>query len=339
MNIIHSEYNRYRLYKFLNCFVQHAALEKAMNSLYRLKNNQMFGGEQQCMLITGDTGTGKSALIKEFSSAFPGYEENGVLIQPVLVSRIPSKPDVEKMMIELMNDLGQFGSEARKSRRREIGLAEALVKMLKVCKTQIIIINEFQELIEFKSVEDRQRIANRLKLISEQAGIPVVLVGMPWASEISNEPQWASRLMCKIELPYFKFLNEDDRKEFTRFVKGLACKMGFEEPPKFESDEILFPLFSATRGEARKIKHILSEALSLALWRGENTVHQQHFAEVMDSAFFDEDNPFKLPFKEVPLCEVSKYASYNRYSTVESEMFVSTQFTPKISTKALFSKT
>ncbi|CAM4159805.1 TniB family NTP-binding protein [Vreelandella rituensis] len=338
MNIILSEVNRSQLFKFRNCFVKHAALARAMSSLHRLKNNQLLGGEQQCMLLVGDTGTGKSKLINEFASAFPGYIDGNVFVKPVLVSRIPSKPDVEKMMIQLMSDLGQFGAETRKERKREAGLAEALVKVLKKCKTQIIIINEFQELIEFKSVEDRQRVANRLKLISEQAGIPIVLVGMPWASEISNEPQWASRLMCSIELPYFKIFSKSDRIEFVRFLKGLAMRMGFEEPPQLHSDEILFPLFSATRGEVRKIKHILDEVLFLALSRGESTVNKQLFVEVLDDVFFDKDNPFKLPIDEVPLSEVSKYASYNRYPAVESETFIGAQFSRKISTKELFSK-
>lgn len=338
MNAMLPENSRSQLVKFRNCFVKHAALIKAMNSLHRLKNNQLLGGEQQCMLLVGDTGSGKSKLITEFASEFPSYMEGEVLVKPVLVSRIPSKPDVEKMMIQLMSDLGQFGAETRKERKREAGLAEALVKILKKCKTQIIIINEFQELMEFKSVEDRQRVANRLKLISEQAGIPIVLVGMPWASEISNEPQWASRLMCSIELPYFKILNKSERIEFVRFLKGLAIKMGFVTPPKLHDDEILFPLFSATRGEVRKIKHILDEVLFLALSRGEDTVHKQHFVDVLDDVFFDENNPFKLPVEDVPLSEVSSYASYNRYPVVDSETFVSTQFSRKISTRELFSK-
>tara|TARA_R110002124_G_scaffold283859_2_gene460381 strand:+ start:780 stop:1799 length:1020 start_codon:yes stop_codon:yes gene_type:complete len=338
MNSILSEDKRSQLVGFRNCFVQHAALIQAMNSLNRLKNNQLLGGEQQCMLLLGDTGTGKSKLINEFCSTFPSYREGDVLVKPVLVSRIPSKPDVEKMMIQLLSDLGQFGADARKGSSREAGLAEALVKILKKCKTQIIIINEFQELIEFKSVEHRQRVANRLKLISEQACIPIVLVGMPWAAEISNEPQWASRLMCSIELPYFKIFKKRDRVEFVRFLKGLALRMGFDEPPPLHSDEILFPLFSATRGEVRKIKHILDEVLFLALSQGDNTVHKQHFVDVLDNVFFDKDNSFKLPIDDVPLSEVSRYASYNRYSPVESETFIGTQFGRKISTRELFSK-
>ncbi|WP_235937142.1 TniB family NTP-binding protein [Vreelandella azerica] len=71
MNAMLPENSRSQLVKFRNCFVKHAALIKAMNSLHRLKNNQLLGGEQQCMLLVGDTGSGKSKLITEFASEFP----------------------------------------------------------------------------------------------------------------------------------------------------------------------------------------------------------------------------------------------------------------------------
>ncbi|MGQ7287258.1 MULTISPECIES: TniB family NTP-binding protein [Halomonadaceae] len=335
--LINNEKLEQQIY-FKNCYINHPSVARAINSLEILKDSHALGGEQQCMLIIGDPGSGKSRLVQEFQSKYPDYIENDTVIKPVLVSRIPSKPHVENMLIQLMIDLGQFGADTRRERRREAGLAEALVKMLKKCKTEIIIINEFQELIEFKSVEERQRIANILKLVNEKANIPIVLVGMPWAAEISNEPQWASRLMCAVELPYFKFLKLEDRVEFTRFIKGLACKMGFEKPPSLHSDEILFPLFSITRGETRKIKKILEAALCLALSKNENTVCKQSFVEVCDKIFVGIDNAFKLKLEDVPISEVSKYSSYNRYSTVESETFVATQFTRKISTRELFSK-
>lgn len=338
MNMLMSNEKLEQQIYFKNCYVKHSSVARAISSLEMLKANHSLGGEQQCMLIIGDPVSGKSRLVQEFQFQYPEYVENDSVIKPVLVSRIPSKPDVESMLIQLMMDLGQFGADTRRERRREAGLAEALVKMLKKCKSEMIIINEFQELIEFKSVEEKQRIANILKLINEKASIPIVLVGMPWAAEILNEPQWASRLMCTIELPYFKFLNLEDRVEFTRFIKGLACKMGFEKPPSIHNDEILFPLFSATRGETRQVKRILEAALCVALSKNESTVRKQHFLEACDKFFLGADNPFKLELEDVPLTEVSKYSSYNRYSTVESEIFIATQFTRKISTRELFSK-
>lgn len=332
-----SEENRQQLISFRNCFVEHPVLTQVLAVLERLRNNQLLGGEQQCMLLTGDTGSGKSRVIQEYVSRFPDHVEGNAVFKPILVSRIPSRPDVEKMMIQLLSDLGQFGSDSRRERRREAGLAEALVHLLKKCGTQLIIINEFQELIEFKSIENRQRVANRLKLISEEAGVPIVLVGMPWAEEIAEEPQWASRLMCRIEIPYFKL--SSNREVYIRFLKGLALRMGFSEPPDLAKQDIALPLFSACSGEVRKLKHILDEALHISLKIGANTVNKEHLADAFDALFFNKENPFLMPLQSIEIAEVSQYSRYNFNAVVKEESLVRTQFSKAFTLNQLLTKT
>lgn len=325
-----------QLTSFRNCFVEHSALTRVLQSLERLRNNQQLGGEQQCMLLTGDTGSGKSYVIKQFASQYPDYLDGDTYIRPVLISRIPSRPDVERMMIQLLSDLGQFGAESRKERRREAGLAEALVKILKKCKTQLIIINEFQELIEFKSIEDRQRVANRLKLISEEAGIPIVLVGMPWAAEIAEEPQWASRLMCRIELPYFKLSMQ--RQEYVRFLKGLAVRMGFDNPPDLGGKKFAIPLFVACSGEVRRLKHLLDEALQIALQENANSLNTEHLSEAFDRLFYGKENPFKVPVDQLKISEVSQYARYNPQAVTKEEALVKTRFADALTLAQILKK-
>lgn len=331
-----NELQRNQLISFRSCFVEHPVLTRALESMERLRRNHALGGEQHCMLLTGDTGSGKSHLIKHFASCCPDYSEEGVLMRPVLISRIPSRPDVERMIIQLLIDMGQFGAESRKERRREAGLAEALVKILQKCKTQIIIINEFQELIEFKSVEDRQRVANRLKLISEEAGIPIVLVGMPWASEIAEEPQWASRLMCRIELPYFKL--SESRKEYTQFLKGLSIRMGFEEPPGLAYKDLALPLFAACSGEIRRLKHLLDESLLVALKSNAKTVKKDHLAQAFDNLFYGQINPFNCTLEELDIREVSRYAHYNNRAVGKDEALVKTAFADALSISQILKK-
>lgn len=140
------------------------------------------------MLLTGDTGSGKLHLIDYYSKCFPSQQRRNVVTKRLLVSRIPSKLTLEQTITQLLTDLGQFSTEYRQGRSNELALTESLVKCLKICETELIIINEFQEMIEFKSLQDRQLIANRLKFISEETSIPIVLVGIPWATTIADEP-------------------------------------------------------------------------------------------------------------------------------------------------------
>ncbi|WP_369686271.1 TniB family NTP-binding protein [Photobacterium leiognathi] len=85
--------------------------------------------------------------------------------------------------------MGHFGSTYRKGISNDQSLTESLIRCLRSKNTELIIINEFQELVEFKSGKALNEIANRLKYISEEAQVPIVLVGMPWAKKITTEPQ------------------------------------------------------------------------------------------------------------------------------------------------------
>lgn len=67
-------------------------------------------------------------------------------------------------------------------------------------KVRLIIVNEIQELVEFKDEETRQQIVNTFKMISEEAQVAFVLVGMPYSTLLTEESQWSSRLLSKVPI-------------------------------------------------------------------------------------------------------------------------------------------
>ncbi len=331
-----TEQQQLDLATFKSCFVEHPILTQVLNDFDRLRANRKLGGDQQCMLLTGDTGSGKSHLINHYKERFEQRQVGDVITCPLLVSRIPSKLDLEQTMIQLLHDLGQFGSERRKGRSNDIGLTESLVKLLKRCQTELIIINEFQELIEFKSAKARQAIANRFKYISEEAGIPIVFVGMPWAERIADEPQWSSRLVCRRQLPYFKLT--DGREVFVRFLKGLAVRMPFDVTPRIEDQRVALPLFCVSRGEVRKLKHLLNEAVAIALEADAKTLLPEHLSRAFTLYFPAEENPFEQDPSTLDFSEVKSYSTYHANAVVEDEALVATEFSEKMSLNQLLRK-
>jgi len=328
--------DRERLKSFIDCFVEHPVLTTVLQDFDRLRAYRQLGGEPQCMLLIGDTGSGKTHLINYYKSRFDVRREGDALIQPLLVSRIPSRLNLEQMMIQMLSDLGQFGSEYRRGRSRDIGLTESLIKALRRCRTELIIINEFQEILEFKSARDRQVIANRLKMISEESQIPIVLVGMPWAAQIAEEPQWSSRLICRRVIPYFKLSNGPE--EFVRFLKGLAVRMPFYTPPKLEDKNIALPLFSYSRGEVRRLKALLNEAVTIAMVEGAESLDLAHLVKAYQVMFPGQNNPFKEKPESLLFSEVSRYSDYNSLAISEEEAFVPTQFIDSLSLSEILKK-
>ena len=331
-----SEEQRRRLLAFNDCFVEHPALTTIIEDFERLRFNRTLGGEQQSMLLTGDTGSGKTQLINHYSKRFFSQQRRNVLTKPILVSRIPSKLTLEHTIIQLLMDLGQFGTEYRTGRSHELGLTESLVSCLQLCETELIIINEFQELIEFKSAQYKQLIANRLKYISEETQIPIVLVGMPWAELIAEEPQWASRLICRRQIPYFKL--SEGPEDFVRFLKGLAIRMPFDLPPKLEEKHTTLALFAACRGEVRKLKHLLNEAVKMALFDGAKTLIKEHLAKAYQLFYPSLTNPFLQTINDLRFTEVASYSRYEPNALSDDEALIATRFTDQMSLTQLLKK-
>jgi archaellum biogenesis ATPase FlaH len=325
-----------KLKSFIECYVETPLLRIIQDDFDRLRYDKQFAGEPLCMLLTGDTGTGKSSLIRHYASKHPDQIALGFIHKPLLISRIPSKPTLESTILQLLKDLGQFGSQYRHHRSSAESLTEALIKCLKRCETELIIIDEFQELIENKTREKRNQIANRLKYISETAKIPIVLVGMPWAAKIAEEPQWASRLMVQRTIPFFKL--SEDAESFVRFVMGLARRMPFATPPKLEAKHTIFALFAFSHGCVRRLKHLLDESVKQALAVHSETLLHEHIAVAFGLFYPDQENPFLQSIDEIKACEVTQYSRYEINESGTEEVLNPLKFTDKIPISQLLKK-
>ena len=317
-------------HNFSNCIVMHSQIKTIFNDFDELRLNRIFQSDQQCMLLIGDTGVGKSHTINHYKKRVLATQNYSRNTMPVLISRISRGKGLDATLVQMLADLELFGSSQIKKRGYKTDLTKKLVESLIKAQVELLIINEFQELIEFKSVQERQQIANGLKFISEEAKVPIVLVGMPWAAKIAEEPQWASRLVRKRKLEYFSLKN--DIKYFRQYLMGLAKKMPFDEPPKLESKNTTIALFAACRGENRALKHLLLEALKLALSCNEY-LENKHFITAYEKFDFFNDkeplelkNPFEQDAKDIVIYEVIKSSSYNPNALDPEHMLTGRKF-------------
>lgn len=321
-----------QLQRFSDCFVMHPLVKDIFNDFDELRLNRLFQSDQQCMLLTGDTGVGKSHLVNHYKKSVLASQNYGRESMPVLVSRISSGKGLDATLTQMLADLDHFGSYQRRKRGYATDLRKKLVENLTKAQVELLIINEFQELIEFKTGLERQDIANGLKYISEEAKIPIVLVGMPWAEQIADEPQWSSRLVRRRKLEYFSL--QKDIKFFRQYLMSLAKFMPFDNPPKLEDKNFAIPLFAACKGENRLLKHLLIESLKIALRKDVKNLDIEHVSDAYDLIFQNENrpssNPFRLSLDNILISEVVKPSRYNPNAISSEDMLVAREFsTPK----------
>ncbi|EDM65299.1 putative transposition protein [Moritella sp. PE36] len=327
-----------KLETFKQSYVDRDIWSQCIATFKLLRENKKLGGEQLCMLITGDTGVGKTSLLKHYELMVANELNNPKDIPAVLISRIPANPNIETTVLELLKDLGDFGTAYRLKDKKALNLIEALIKLLIKKKTELIIIDEFQELIENASVSNQAEIGNRLKQISESSGVPIALIGMPWAARIAEDPQWASRLMFRKQLDYFKIIDKEKRSEYINFLVSLSRELPFERKTNLGVKEYAFPLFSATCGEPRKLKNLILFATKIALENGDLQLTKAHLSQFYRSLYQNETNPFELELNDIEISEVSEYSKHNRHVKDASEAITPTKFTDKLTISQILKK-
>ncbi|ACH65326.1 conserved hypothetical protein [Aliivibrio fischeri MJ11] len=325
-----------QLINFNQCFIEYPIITHIYSIFDDLRLNQGLGAEPQCMLLLGDTGSGKSALINNYLLQQPSSNFSALSSLPVLHTRIPRRVNNEQTMYQLLTDLGQSPSGTRRTKRSEIALAEGVVRALKRKKTELIIINEFQELIEFSSARERQNVANTLKYISEEARVSIVLVGMPYADIIAKEPQWGSRLAWKTQIEYFSLKN--DMKTYVQFLKGLANRMGYAEVPSLHSKELAIPLFSICRGELRQLKNFCSDAMLESFKQNKNTLTHYVLSATFKYKYPTKKNPFEMNVEDIPIQEVISYSKYNLDEMDDNKRLISTKYSDALPLTVILSQ-
>ncbi len=130
--------------------------------------------EPTCILITGDTGVGKSAFLKHYAAGHPPRREAGCLIQPVLYEELQSKTTIisaAKTMLRRLED-----PSAGKGNLAD--LTYRVTHQLGAQKVEVVILDEFQHIVETGEITVN-KVADWLKQVAKAANVPFVMAGMP----------------------------------------------------------------------------------------------------------------------------------------------------------------
>ncbi|WP_318438734.1 TniB family NTP-binding protein [Photobacterium leiognathi] len=344
---------RKQLMEYESSFIEYPEITEIYSIFDQLRFNQSLGGEPESFLLTGETGSGKTALINNYLKRFERSSSSSWSTQTVLSTRIPSRVNEQSTLNKFLVDLNSKSGGRSTRRRNEIALGECVVRHLKRKSVELIIVNEVQELVEFSTAEERQVIANTFKYISEEAGVSFVLVGLPYANVLAEEPQWNSRLSWRRGLNYFKLLkiikatkttsakyeiDLEQKKHFAQFVAGLSKRMGYQKAPRLTSNDILYPLFAVCNGECRKLKHFLKDAMLISFKEGRDTIDSGVLERTFTFKFPHLDNPFTFNLSSLKVHQLEASSTYNTFAISAEDKILPPRFSDAIPLNLLLSK-
>ncbi|PNH94712.1 TniB family NTP-binding protein [Vibrio diazotrophicus] len=288
------------LAEFHQSFVVYPDVEKVFEGLDWIVRRSQFGKFAPSMLITGGTGAGKTSVVEI-------YLNNHFSSSEVLITRVrPSFVETLIWAIEKLNV--PYNS---RSKRSEIGLQDYFINSVKKSKLKLLVIEEAQELFECASPKERQKIRDRLKMISDECRLPIVFIGIPTAKLILEDSQWDRRIMVKRDLPYIRITNEESLDVYIALLEGLEKTLPISVAPELTDMDMAMRLLAASRGMLGLIKELVGYAFELALLEGKRQITQNEFVQAFKSIFGpDISNPFEIELDKLLIPQIIEYEGY-----------------------------
>jgi predicted AAA+ superfamily ATPase len=253
--------------------------------------------EPQCLFITGETGVGKTTLIEAYEREYPRVEtEDGTDVR-VLTAAIPVPATVKSLSTTLLENIGDPVAD----RGTIINQTSRLKKLIKACGVELIILDEFQHVIDRDSTKVLATVADWLKTLLNETGVPIVLIGMPSSTVILDaNPQLRRRFTARQRLEPFYWRGDGNADEFRKLLKLIDSKLPLRQRSNLADVEMAYRFYCATGGFISSVMKLVRRGTALAIDEGTEKLLPDVLARVYDECLSADVPDMKNPFTASP---------------------------------------
>lgn len=319
------------------CVITHQIQEIIDDVKEKRELAKITGYEEQpdSILVTAETGMGKTKLIKEYLKKHPSfierYDGGERTITPVLYVSVPDDTGSRAAPMEILNALGD--PLYAKGTRGELNIRFG--NQARDCGIELIIIDEFQNAIETGTDKVIYKVADWVKTIINRTNIPVVLLGMPWALDVVElNSQLESRFPIK---HHIKMYGRENFKDWIKFLLKLDKKLPFESKSGLGEKKLAYRLLAASEGKIGYLmKRIIRPAAREAVRRELDSIPVDLMlkASVKHCKIPEERNPLSIQHMDINDIEATCAISESVYrplkgrkrATLQEVQFASVRF-------------
>lgn len=272
-----------RVNKIDSGFIPHAAINNAINGIERSISLSKSSKEPVNVMLTGPAGTGKTtvcnAILSKRTREFRVRENCEVTLIPAVCSLVPSPVTTKGVASSMLSSLG----DPRPTRGNTLELTERLGKLLEMCETKVIFLDELQHLLKRDVRTRNDNVKDWLKSIINQFKVPIVIVGTPECAEIINtDSQLARRFTTHLKLKNLEY-GFSAKGEFRKFIEALADSFIKEAKlksfPDLTSKQVSLAIYAATGGNPADITTLFKVATLNGLDNNRENIELQDFGD------------------------------------------------------------
>jgi chromosomal replication initiation ATPase DnaA len=210
-----------------------------------------------CLLLVGDTGNGKSALLERYCQSHPNYEqpEDGRLLRPVLYVQAPHKTEEKAFYSGILEALGA----PYPANEHIINRQWRVIHLLRAVKVRVLVIDEIHNILSGTQKTHRDFLAV-LRFLTNELRIPLVGAGIRTAQNaVGYDPQLDSRFE-KVYLPHWQM-----GTEYLRLLASFERMLPLKLPSNLTQDSIAQELMNRSKGNLAKLTMLLRRATMTAI--------------------------------------------------------------------------
>ena len=283
-------------------FIRFSHVKKIQVALDRMREYQCGDEEAEQLMLLGESGVGKSTLLKRYVKKYPRIVHEEFTEVPVLFATLRQSPNPRRLASTLLKALGD--PEWRRGAEDE--LTERLVVLIERCRVRLVIIDEANHLVDRGGEKTLHTSGDWLKGLVDATRVSFVLAGIPRTRRLlATNDQLRGRFREVIEIDRFSVANMSAQHEFRSALN--VFKGYLRELPTIDlSGAAITRLFVfATDGRLRALRSLLVRAVELAYEHPDPRLTVAVLAEAFRTVIYpgspDQRNPFHEAFNQMPL--------------------------------------
>jgi hypothetical protein len=223
-----------------------------------------------CLLLYGDTGMGKTKIIRKFLRDHPASFDRGtgVTTMPVVAMQMPAEPLERDVYGELLNALGAPGPATDSTYRQK----EICRSLLRSMGARMLIIDEIHALLA--GTFRQQRIfLNVIRFLANDLKVPLVCAGTDLARQaLLTDPQLAERFeACHLE----RWAND---LHLSQLLSSLGGILPLRRPSELGTAAARRRVLDLTNGVTVRIFRLMETVAVEAIRNGSECITADSFA-------------------------------------------------------------
>lgn len=283
-----------RLAKMSSIFIEHEGVKKLMAHIESQLLIAQARGKSSATLVVAASGAGKSTFIKYLSRKYPDKVTEEVRLRPLVHFRIPSSPTPKQMGKAFLKALGDPLYNVGDAEEKKERIATLLVE----CKTQIIAIDDFQDVPARSGVQGVKDAGDWVRDICEMEGFTGTLLafGTEDAAVVrDSNDQLTRRMMSRIDLATFEINSAKGSREFLSLLGLIDKLLPIAESSDLKDPDTARRIFFACGGNFDYLMKLLVHALILAVKERGERIERHHLLNgfvALHQVAAHEGNPF-----------------------------------------------